>query len=178
VLVTEVYKGDPADKAGIQIKDVIVAVDGKPVSTARDLSRLIAGTAVGKITQITVLRNGEEKTLSVKLAKRDDASLQARQEQPADDNLGLSLVEMSPESARRFGYEESEKGLLVADVVNGSPADASGIQQGDLIKEVDRHAVETVKAFQDQIAKVKKGDTLQLLIRRGRVGFLVIKITR
>ncbi len=178
VLVTEVYKGDPADKAGIKTRDIILAVDGQSVSSARDLSRLIANTPVGKVTKITVLRNGEEKTLSVKLAKREDTALQTRQEQPADDNLGLSLVEMSAEAARRFGYDESEKGLLVADVAEDSPADSSGIQQGDLVKEVDHQAVQTVKEFQDQVARIKKGDTLQLLIRRGRVGFLVIRITR
>ena len=70
VLVNEVVPGDPADKAGIQPKDIITAVNGKKVTTSRDLTNLAANLGVGDAAEVTILRNGKPKTLEVKIGKR------------------------------------------------------------------------------------------------------------
>jgi serine protease Do len=70
VLVTQTYEGDPADKAGIKEGDVIVAVDGKRIASSRELSRTVAEAGVGNKMSLTVLRDGREKEIDVKLAKR------------------------------------------------------------------------------------------------------------
>ena len=72
VLVTQVFEGDPADNAGIKVNDVILSIDGKPVSTGRELSSTIANTPVGHRTKVDLIRNGKRQTLTVTLAKRDD----------------------------------------------------------------------------------------------------------
>ena len=72
VLVTQVFKDDPAEKSGIRANDIIIAVDGKPVSSVRELSGVIANTRVGKRTAVTFMRDGKKKTVYVELAKRDD----------------------------------------------------------------------------------------------------------
>jgi serine protease Do len=72
-LVAEALKDSPADKAGLRSGDTIVAVDGQPIKEARDLSRKIANVAPGKTVNLTVYRNGQERTVSVEVGKQPRA---------------------------------------------------------------------------------------------------------
>jgi serine protease Do len=176
VLVSQIFKGDPAENAGIKSNDIIVAVDGKSVTTGRELSATIAGLEVGKRTAITIIRDGREKTLYAELAKRQDADVVAKQELEDNSDLGLQVTELSPESARRFGHLEDEKGVLVVGVKPGSKADQAGIQQGDLLKEVNRRPVDSVGKLKSEL-KNKTGDSVRLLVKRPNAGFVVITIS-
>ena len=176
VLVSQVFKGDPAEKAGIKPNDIIVAVDGKPVTSGRELSATIAGLEVGKRTVITLIRDGREKTVYAELAKRQDTGEIAKQELNDNGDLGLQVTELSPESARRFGHAEDETGVLVLGVKPGSKADQAGIQQGDLVKEVNRNSVESVDKLKSEL-KNSAGDSVRLLVKRPNAGFLVITIS-
>jgi serine protease Do len=176
VLVSQVFRGDPAEKAGIKPNDIIIAVDGKPVNTGRELSATIAGLPVGKRTAIMVLRDGKEKTFYAELAKRQDSELVAKQELEDNGDLGMQVTELTPESARRFGHSEDENGVLVIGVQPGSKADQAGIQPGDLVKEVNRKPVDTVKGLQSEL-KNRSSDSVQLLVKRPNAGFVVITIS-
>ena len=175
VLVTRVYQGDPADKAGIRAKDIITSVDGKPVELAKDLLRIIANAAVGKKTSITLLRDGESEKVSVRLSKRTDSDRLAQSEPDTSEPLGLSMVELTPENASRYGYEQNEKGLLVVDVKPGSKADRAGVRKGDLIKETNRTPVDSLTTFQEEMEK--DDNTLRLLVKRQGQGYRVITIS-
>jgi serine protease Do len=178
VLVTHVFEGDPADEAGIKVNDIIVSVNGKKVSTSRELSRTIAGIGVNKKATIVVLRDGKEMTFSVKTAKREDEKTMVQEEPKQDSELGLTVRPIDPEIASRFGYDETEKGLFVTGVKSGSKAEEAGIQQGDLIKEVNRRPVENISDFRDELDKTKSGETIRLLLKRGQSGFIAIKMTK
>jgi serine protease Do len=178
VLITRVYKDNPADKAGIKPNDIIVAVDGKEVATSRELSRVIADSPIGKKTAIRLIRDGKEKTVYVKLTKRDDSRLPTERPAETGNELGIEVRELEPETARRFGFDEDEQGLLITAVSPRSKADQAGIQQGDLIKEINRRPVKSAQDFKARFDHIKAGETVQLLIRRGRTGFLVIKMTK
>jgi serine protease Do len=173
VLVAKVFEGDPADKAGIKANDIIIAVDGKPVKTSRELTGTIADIPVGKKTPITILRDGKEKTVKVKIAKRDDSERLARRQPEKNGELGIRFAEMTPEMAKRFGHSETEKGVLVVGVASGSKAAEAGIRQGDLVKEVNRKPVTSVSRLR---AELKKDNKIQLLVKRPNAGFVVIKI--
>ena len=80
---------------------------------------------------------------------------------------------MTPELAKRYGHSESEKGVLVVGVESGSKAAEAGLRQGDLVKEVNRKPVTAVSELR---AELKKNDTNQLLVKRPKAGFIVIKI--
>ncbi|MFZ5572518.1 MAG: DegQ family serine endoprotease [Thermodesulfobacteriota bacterium] len=177
VLVTQAFEGDPADKAGIKAQDVIVAINGKPVSSSRELSATVAGIAVGEKAKVTVMRDGKRKEFTVTVAKRKDEELLARQA-PGDSGgeLGLSVVEITPENANRFGHSPDNKGILVMGVQPDSAADKSGVQQGDLITEVNRKPVTTVEEFRKETRAADKKKGLYFLIKRPRMGMLVIKI--
>ncbi|MGD9279933.1 MAG: DegQ family serine endoprotease [Desulfobacterales bacterium] len=172
-LVVQVFEGDPADKAGIKANDVIVEVDGKSIESSRDLTNKIANLEVGKKTSLTLLRDGKKKTVAVKIAKRSDSGALAQQKPQDNEKLGIRIAEVTPETARRFGHSETEKGVLVVGVEPGSKADEAGVRQGDLVKEVNRNPVTSVSQLRSE---VEKADAVQLLVKRPNAGFMVIKI--
>jgi serine protease Do len=179
VLVTQVFPDNPADKAGIKDKDVIVALDGKAVSTGRELSSAVAALPVGKAVPVKLFRDGKEMTVMVQLAERKDKETvaQSRQE-PESDELGIRAADLTPETALRFGLDGNEKGVLVVAVRPGSKADQAGLQQADIVKEVNRTPVQTVAAMKSKLGKVKAGEQLQFLVKRGDSGFIVLKTTK
>jgi serine protease Do len=134
---------------------------------------------VDKRTRITFLRNGKEKTITIETAKREDDRLMARQqtEEPSGE-LGLALRTLDSETARRFGYEADEKGVLVTGVKPDSKAASIGFQQGDLIKEVNRKPVDSVRDLRKQMDKVKKGNDVRMLLKRGQTGFIAMTFTK
>jgi serine protease Do len=179
VLVTQVFEGDPADNGGIKPNDIITAVNGKSVKSARELSSVIANIGVEKRTSITFLRNGREKTVNIETAKRQDDRLMARQQpQEPTGELGLGLRTLDPETARRFGYEADEKGVLITGVKPDSKAASIGFRQGDLIKEVNRTPVNSVRDLRQQLDKIKKGNDVRMLLKRGQTGFVAMAFTK
>ncbi len=99
VFVADVFKGDPADAAGIKPKDIIVEVNAQKVETTRQLTALVANIPVGQSAKVKVMRDGQPKIFNVKIAKRDDAKTAARSEPPvesSDDMLGMRLAALTP----------------------------------------------------------------------------------
>jgi serine protease Do len=178
VLVTDVFKGDPADTAGIVAGDVITAVDGETVKTSRDLSMAIANTPVSKRTAISIMREGKQKTVYVTLGKRDDDLAQVTPNIEKSEALGLGIASLKPDNARRFGYEETERGVLITDVKRDSKAEQAGLRSGDLIKEINRKPVETRQEFVKQLAKINPGEPVQLLLKRGNSGYLAANMVK
>jgi len=175
-LVTQVYEGDPAEKAGIKTGDIIFEVDGKKVSSGRELSRTIANAPVGAQIPMTILRDGREKTVYVELAERLDSDAPVKMAAKSSNGLGIQVTELKPETARRAGFPENEKGVLVTHVQPGGKGEMAGIQPGDVIKEIDRKPVTTPQDVRRQIDKVKPGDTVQMLIKRAQAGLVALKM--
>jgi serine protease Do len=178
VLVTQVFAGDPADKAGIQVNDIILTVDGSSVSTGRELSSLIANTPVGHKTKIVLIRDGRKKTVTVTLAKREDDERIVASRDRDDGELGIEVTAMNSEIARRFGIDGNESGVLVTDVKDDSPARAADVRPGDVIKEINREVVRDRDDFMRLIKKSDDDEIIHLLIKRRNAGFLVVKIER
>ena len=178
VLVTEVFPDNPADKAGIKPKDVIQSVNGNKVESSRDLTRTVADIGVGQTATIKVLRDGKAKTLTAKIAKREDTKISAQKNQEQrQDELGLRVADLTPEMARRSN-EKAGEGVIVVGVASNSKAEQSGLQAGDIIKEVNRQPIRSVNDFNQKIDAIKAGDSINMFVRRANRGFLVIKITK
>ncbi|HKL23071.1 MAG TPA: PDZ domain-containing protein, partial [Tichowtungia sp.] len=178
VLVTRVYEGNPAAEAGIRPNDLIVSVNGREVSSSRELSRMIAESPIDEKTEIRLIRNGKEKKVAVRLKKREEDNLPGQPSEEDRSQLGINLREMNPEMARRFGFDAGEKGVLVTAVQPGGKAAQAGIQQGDLIKELNHSNVRTIEDFKEKFDRIREGQPVRLLIRRGRHMFMVIKIIK
>jgi serine protease Do len=179
VLITQVFEGDPAAKGGIKPNDIVVEISGQTVTSARELSSIIANTEIGKKTTIKLLRNGKRKTVQVELAKRDDDKLTAKGPgEESNDDIGIQLMDLSDENAGRFGFEADEKGVLVIGIKPGGKAESAGIRRGDLVKEVNHEQVLSVREYTKQVNKIDEGDDVQFLIRRAREGFVVVTFTK
>ena len=177
VLVASVVPGDPADQAGIQPKDIITEIDGKKVTTSRDLTNLAAKLGVGDTARVTVLRDGRKKTLDVKVGKRPltMAAASEHQRQEKEGEYGFEVTELTPEMAQRYNIKETT-GVIVVEVEPNSKAQTAGIQQGDLIIEVNRKNVSSVKDFMNLVDYYKKGDGIKLLVKRINGGLMVINL--
>lgn len=176
-LIGEVFEGDPADKAGIKPKDVIIEVDGDKIDDSRDLSQKIAEIRVGDKITIKVVRSGKELTFRVDIAKRTEDKESLALKQPMEETvLGMTVSALTKELARRFNISETE-GVVVVSVEQEGPADKADVQEGDLILEIDHKPIKTLDDYQSQIEKVKKGETVPFLIKRKR-GFLALNITK
>jgi len=179
VLVTEVFPDDPADKAGIKPKDIILSINGNGVNSARDLSELIAGLIVGEKIKVKIHRSGKSKTIPVIIAKRGNAKLSSLDQKPSQskDELGIQVSAVTPEIVKKLSLPDA-KGVVVVDLKPESKGDKAGIELGDIIKEVNHKTIKTVTEYHDAIKKIKKGDTVQLYIKRVFKGYLVIKLTK
>jgi serine protease Do len=177
-LVQNVVPRGPAAKGGVQSGDLVVALNGKPVTSAGELTRSVALVPPGEQVKMEVLRRGgEKKQLAFKVAQRpeDEAQASAGGEEeeggPAEKGnkspkLGVSLSPLTPQIARQLGVT-GEEGVVVADVVDGGPAQRAGIRQGDLLLEVNRQPVKKIDDVSAALNKMKEGDMALLRVRRG-----------
>jgi len=173
-LVSSVLKGSPANRAGVQRGDVIVSLDGAPVSDGNTLRNRVASTKPGSTVSLGLLREGQEKTVRVELAELKSArGEQEKADAPEGGRLGLTVRPLTPEDARELGLE-SRKGLLVAEVDPAGPAAAAGLQPGDVIQEVNRHPVTDVAELKAAVKASGNRPALVLIARKGASLFLTI----
>jgi len=176
VLVTDVVPGNPADKAGIKAKDIITAVNGEKVQNSRELTAKAATLPVGETTKITVVRDGKEKTFDVKVAKRPLTLADAgKPPVEKEGQYGLQVTDLTPEIAKNLNVNR-ETGVVVVGVRPDSKAYKAGVQQGDLILEVNRRNVSSTGELKQLLAKYKDGDGVSLLVQRGNAGMMVLKM--
>ena len=177
VLVAGVVPGDPADQAGIQPKDIITEINGEKVTSSRDLTKLAANLGVGDTAKVTILRNGKSKTLEIQIGKRPMtmASASESRQKEKQGEYGFKVADLTPEMARRFNIEETS-GVIVVGVIPNSQADTAGVQQGDLIIEINHKDIGSVKDFKALIDQPNKADGINLLVKRLNAGLMVIQL--
>jgi len=178
VYVAKVFEGNPADKAGIKIGDVIFSINDKPIESSRDLTLTIGSSSVGEIVKVKVTRDGKEKTIKVKLGKRPDQDPETKEMIDGYDSFGFRLKQMDADIARKLGYPEDIKGLVVIDMESGSQASKTNVRQGDLLIEVNHHIITTVEGYRNYLNKTKKGSVIQLLFRRGNSHVFVASLEK
>ncbi len=170
-LVGDVQPDSPAEEGGIKRGDIIVAYNGKQIGDSHDLPPIVAATKVGEKAKVTILRNGKEKNLSIKVGKLQSDESIRELAKPAKKKWGMQLQNITPQIAQQLRLDV-EKGVVVAGVESGSPAHEAGVRQGDIIVEVNRKPVDSAKGVVDQVAK-NDDDTLLLLVQRDKATFFV-----
>ncbi|MFN4089912.1 MAG: DegQ family serine endoprotease [Alphaproteobacteria bacterium] len=189
-LVASVTPGGPAEQAGIQPGDVILTFDGKRVDRMRRLPRIVAESRIGKEAPAEIWRKGEAVTLQVtvgELKEGEEAGSAAVSEEPprgedeAVPSLGLSLSAITPELRTRHGLAEDSKGVVVTSVEAGGPAEDKGLQEGDVIVEVNQDAVARPDDVVQQVETSRKDgkrSILLLLERKGDLRFVAVPIRK
>jgi len=179
VLVADVASGGPAERAGIERGDVIVEFNGEKIQDGAQLQNKVAMTEPGTEVTLKVIRDGDAKNITLDLTEKPLEREQRRAAEGGElkssgdiigEKLGIDTQTLTPDIARQLGYQ-GEKGVVVTTVNPGSPAAEAGLQRGDLIQEINRKEVASVDDLEEAIRGVESGDTVALLVRRGRNTF-------
>jgi serine protease Do len=176
-LVGEVSPGSPADKGGIKAGDIIVTFQGKEISQMNALPSMVAQTPIGTKAEIGIIRQGMKKTVTVEIAKLDEelAVAGATPGSSTEQTMGLTVQELTPALAQSMNIKVSS-GLIIVNVEPDSAAAEAGLRQGDLLLEMNRAKVASLKDFQAQLQKTKNEKQILLLVKRGdRNSFVVVK---
>jgi len=188
VAVSQVFDGSPAAKAGLQPGDVVTAVAGKQVKDGRELQRTIANLPLNKPADLTVVRDGQTKHLTVTIQEQPEdfgtaRATPPRSVQPDKDalslhKLGVDVADLTAEMADQLGYKGPAKGALIVNVEDGGPAYTAGLRRGMLITKVDKHAVSSAATAKDVLEKASLADgvLLQLQSPQGGTSYVVIKV--
>ena len=176
VLVAGVREDSGAEEAGLQVDDVIVAVDGNPVRNITELKSRIGATPPGTKVEVGFLRDGKRQKVTVKLGEVTQEAL-AKGRSGGDEvetsSLGLRLRDLTPELVQRFSYDEDDGGVLITGVRPGSEAARRGLRRGDLIVNVNRQPVNSVMEYREILEELNSGAAVLFRVRRGEANRLI-----
>jgi serine protease Do len=182
VLIGDVFQNQPAAKAGIQRGDIVTTVDGNEVTTPNELRNAIAAIHPGKKVPIDLLRSGKKVTVYVTLSGRDKNEIAEKEDKKtsgASDvensdyskKLGIHVSPLTSELKSKLGLKSDSKGIIINEIDEQSLASREGLQENDIIIEVNRKPVSNIKDFKSSVKDLKSGDSILLLIQRGESTF-------
>lgn len=168
-LVAQVIKDSPAQKAGVQIGDIIVSYNDQVVKRSSSLPPMVGSSSVDILAKVVVLRNGEKMTLSVNIGELQDDQLASSTTFPGNakdgaegELLGISVKNLNAEERKKPGV--SDGGVMVSKVT-GDAAREAGIQVGQVIVMLQNHKIENVADFREQLKKLQRGKPAALLMQ-------------
>jgi serine protease Do len=177
-LISDVKESSPAEQAGLKQGDVITGYHGTPVEDGVALQRLVTRTSVGTKVPLKVIRDGRERELTVRIGEQPDDTKTAKVETRETDYAlsGLAVNDLDQDTAKELGLT-GKRGVVVTRVEPDSGAEKAGLMPGDVIQEINRQPVKSVKDFEKVSSDVKKGGHVLILInRRGNSLFLSAKV--
>jgi serine protease Do len=178
--VTSVEPGGPAGKAGLQVGDVITAVDGTAVADANALRLRISRTAPGTKVQLTIKRGEATQQLPVTLgtlpSTDDDTPGTPEPGQSSSSTMqGVSVEALTPQLSQQLRLPDNVTGVVVTSVDPASAAAEAGLRQGDVIQQVNRKDVANVREFDAALRAQSSGSVLLLVHSRGGSRFIVVE---
>jgi len=184
VIVNNVRTGSAAEKAGVKRGDIIVAINGESIEDGNVLRNKVAATQPGSQVKLRILRNGSELELGATLdefkadgVKPEDANQEnEREENESNQNgkLGLSLQPLTPETARQLKLPADSQGVVVTEVDPNGASATAGINEGDVILEVNRKAVKSLEDVQSALENLNDRPVLLLVSRKGQTVYLTV----
>jgi serine protease Do len=166
-IVSDVSPSSPADHAGLQPGDVIVAVDGEDMEDNNHLTRYISTKAPGTEVDLRLLRESETKSIRVTLGTFPDAVNVTEDRREPRAQLGMALRDLTPDLAARLELPRGTSGVVVMAVEAGEPAEDAGLRRLDVIVSVNGQPVAGVDDFEREIARAESVGLARLRLRRG-----------
>jgi len=176
-LISEVFEGSPAQKAGIKDGDVVRFINGQAIDDANSLRNTVAALRPGENAEFEILREGKTLKLKVNIALRDENNLSGAAPDSKDakkdaNEWGIQAAELTKEQRKSAGLAETAGGVLVAAVKDKSPAEKSGIKRGDIILVANNKRITDLKDFNSVFGSDSK--TIMLQIRRSGSQFFTV----
>jgi serine protease Do len=180
VFVTSVTPDWPAANAGIQIEDIIVEVDGTPVADGDALIQAVSSTPVGSRVPVKLLRAGEEITVNVEIADREEllraasggrrpAADEEERLEPAVAGNGITFEDLTDEKREELSFEEVD-GVVVGVVAPGSFAEDLGLMPNDIIVTMNRRPVDSAEDVEDFWSDLEANEDVAIKIMRANRG--------
>ncbi len=181
VVVTKVFDDSPAAKAGVVIGDVITKINGEAVKDSRDVQKVTAALPFNDVVDVFLWRDGKFYVGKVKV--EEERQVLKPETPPAPSGatagtVGLTLLDLTPESVKKNGWPMGLKGAAITDVKKNSLADQSGLARGLIVLKVDKTVVTSAATFDQalQQADTEKGALLHVLRANGDVDFIVLRV--
>ncbi|HAE09607.1 MAG TPA: serine protease [Alphaproteobacteria bacterium] len=189
-LISSVNESGPAAKGGVEPGDVILKFDGKLIDKMRDLPRIVAETDIGTKVDVELFRQGKAKTVQITLGELEKAELvglaggdtkEGEQSKQSFASLGFSVQSLTPKLAGEMGLDADKTGVVVSEVIAGSPAADKGLQVGDILRRFGQRPVAGVAELAKDIEDAEQGGRPGILIlieREGRERFIQISFAK
>ncbi|MFQ5639849.1 MAG: PDZ domain-containing protein [bacterium] len=185
LLITFIEENSPAEDAGLWEDDVILSYNGSSVELAKDLTKAVRKTEPGSTAKLRIFRDGEEKTIEVKIAARkeqrhrtmvwsgDDEHIAISLSRP---RLGVSVHELNEDLASYFSVD-ANKGVLISKVHEDTPAEKAGLKAGDVITKVDDEEIRDQEDLIDVLRDYEDGDEATVeFVRKGKLQKVVVEL--
>ncbi|HEY6610300.1 MAG TPA: DegQ family serine endoprotease [Pseudomonas sp.] len=178
-LVAQVLEDSPGAKGGLQVGDVILALDGKPIVASADLPHLVGGLKPGTKVTLDVVRDGDRQQLAMAIgALPEDGEAVAAAgakggAERSSNRLGVTVVDLTAEQKKAL---EVEGGALISEVQNG-PAALIGLRPGDVITHLNNQSIDSAKTFGKVAEALPKNRSVSMrVLRQGRASFITFKL--
>jgi serine protease Do len=178
-LISQVEAGSPAANAGVKVGDVITELNGKKMDNSGQLQAAISSRRPGDKVTLGIMRDGKSMTFPITLEsinkKSEEASNSGSGSAHGKARWGVGLQNLTPDLREELQLPSDVKGVVVTDVVPGSPADNAGLSRGDVIQEINRRPVQNADEVKRELGNVPTGkDALVLVYSNGGSGFRVM----
>jgi serine protease Do len=182
VLVSDVMDDSPAKKAGFERADVITEYDGRPMDSPTHLRNAVAQTPIGKKVSVKVIRDKKPKTIDLTIVEQPKSLGQPGSEDNGDSTAptgvlsDLDVRELNEELTARYGIKPNERGVVIVRVKPGSTAEEMGVREGDIVLEVNRKAISSIKSYERAVSGLSKDQAVLLLLKRkGQTIYLTLR---
>jgi len=168
-LVTSVSKGSPAEKAGLEEEDIIFQFDGQPVKNVGDLRNRVAAVKPGSEVSLSVFRKGKTQELHAQIDELKEEKMAPPEARSSTGRVGLTVSDLTPQLANQLGLPGDTEGVVITGVQSGGPAARAGLNQGDVISQVNGQAVTSIADFTDMVkaGSLERGFRFRILSRDG-----------
>jgi serine protease Do len=172
-LISDVFEGDPAYKAGLKTGDIVTELNGKKIKNSHELLMTVASFHIGDKIDVKVLRDGKEMIFKVVVAERKERAELAATGKGIRKNFGMDVQDITPEIAQYLGVPVGS-GVIVVSVEEGSPSADVGIQVQDIILQINKVKIKSTKDYFKEISDKKAKSRILILIKRGKSTFFVV----